>query len=444
MKSIWSNSCKLAPFPPLNGNIEVDTAVIGAGLAGILTAYALKERGHKTVVLEAKSVADGQTKNTTAKITCQHGLIYNKMIENHGVKTAKKYAEANLKAIEQYDKLIKKLNIECNFQRTSAVLYSAISEEVILKEYGAALKLGIPSKFSKESELPFKIAGALEFYNQAQFNPLKFIDALSKKLEIYENTPAISVKGSVIQTPGGCVTAKNIVFATHYPFINVPGFYFTRLHQSRSYAVAAHTDLNLKNMYYPVDKSGLSIRSYKDITIFGGGAHRTGENYAGNKYEGIISKINTICPKSEIVCKWSAQDCMPASGIPIIGRYSLLHPNWYVITGFQKWGMTSAMVASELIVDAIDQKDNPFSKVFSPTNFSASDTLPMAKHAAKSVKGLSKGFLIKSSAPRCPHMGCRLEWNPDEESWDCPCHGSRFDKHGKLIDNPAQNNLKKP
>lgn len=532
MESIWKKDVRIHERKPLQqegGNTrQVDTLVIGAGMAGILTAYFLRERGREVLVVDANRIAGGQTEKTTAKITSQHGMIYDKLLRKCGRKRALDYARANEEAIALYEEIIKEEKIPCYFERCSAYLYTTCEEgiEKLKKEAKAAASLGIDSCFldtkilewdlageyfyseagtevhavktnrmdksclemsdveiNEIIDLPFKVKAAVCFENQAQFHPLEFIRYLAAKLEILENTKVLSVKKHMVHTDKGNIHAENIVFATHYPFVNVPGFYFLRQHQERSYVLALQGEGvpdKLAGMYYGIDKGGISLRSAGGKLLFGGGGHRTGSHRTGghrtgSRKPGKCSVGTPQCPACEEPKRkldsddaltgvsgysylrrmkqlyypdateytaWSAQDCMPHDELPFIGRYSVCRPYWYVATGFHKWGMTSSMIAARIICDMIDGKENPYQKTFSPQRLLLRAGISnLCKDLGESVAGLTKGLFSKKNR-RCRHMGCRLNWNPEEESWDCPCHGSRFGKDGKLVDNPAQRDLK--
>ena len=477
-ESIWSQSTRLPRRRALEGDLNVDAAVIGAGMAGVLIADRLRRQGLRTVVLEAKRVGSGQTKNTTAKITSQHGMIYNSLIEKFGRERARQYAEANQTAIRQYAEIVRERGIDCGFRQAPAYLYSETAAEPLRREAEAAASLGIDASFVQDTELPFAVAGAVRFEGQALFHPLRFLDAVSRDLEIYEDTPALSVQGDEIRTENGTVRAKHIVFATHYPFVNVPGWYFMRMHQERSYVLALESGWMPEGMYYGVDAQGLSFRPAEGALLLGGENHRTGENSRVGCYEALRGRADQLLPDCRELARWSAQDCMTLDGVPYIGRFSASTPDWYVATGFGKWGMSHSMVAATLISETIAGRTPDWAEVFSPARFEpAASAKNFATDAVQSVKGLAREFLTPSRAlleklprghggivevngdkagvykdeegkchvvnPRCPHLGCQLEWNPDEKSWDCPCHGSRFSYDGALIDNPAQEDLKK-
>lgn len=473
MESIWSREVEIPKREPLNGDKEVFAVVIGAGMTGILAAYYLQQQGLEVIILEAGRIAGGQTKNTTAKITSQHGLCYAKLLKRLGDELAGIYVDANEGAIEEYERLIKKKEIKCHFERISSYIYSTESEEQLKQEAIAAQRLGIKAEFVSETELPFKIKGAVCFRNQAQFHPLEFIREIAENLTIYEHTKVLSVKKDVVYTDRGKVRAEHIVFATHYPIMNVPGLYFARQHQERSYVIALSTHKSLKGMYRSIDEGGLSVRSEEGILLLGGGVHRTGKSEA-KAYQYLRAVAKKYFPEDKEITNWSAQDCMPHDEIPFIGRYSMFRKNWYVATGFQKWGMTSSMIAALLICDQICGRENPYEKLFKPQRLHLWAFSAFVRDLGESIIGWGKGafhlpvctektlspgeagivrkkwkkyacfrdekgVLHKISA-KCPHMGCELTWNACEVSWDCPCHGSRFDADGKLLDNPAQTN----
>lgn len=449
MQSIWSKTTDIPKQKELKSNIHIQNVVIGAGMAGILTAYFLQKKGLEVIVIEADKAASGQTKNTTAKITSQHGLIYHDMMKKTGRVRAKGYAHANEEAIKAYEEIIREEEIACQFEKRLSFLYSIREDgkERLLQEARTAVELGIKAHYmegDKIHELPFEVSGAVCFENQAQFHPLEFVKTLVDKLTIYENTNAIFVHGHVIATNRGTIEAENIIFATHYPFINVPGFYFLRQHQERSYVLALKGEgvpSHLSGMYYGIDEGGLSFRSAEGKLLLGGGSHRTGKKVCYCEkvgYSYLREQAHLLYPNAEETAYWAAQDCMPHDGIPFIGRYSFLRPYWYVATGFHKWGMTSSMISAMIISDMICGKQSPYEEVFTPQRLLfRAGIKDFGVDIGESVVGLTKGLFSRKET-RCSHMGCHLTWNEEEESWDCPCHGSRYDKHRRVIDNPAQ------
>ncbi|NGT52625.1 FAD-dependent oxidoreductase [Clostridium perfringens] len=476
MKSVWSESCKFRKREALNKDIKTDVLVIGAGIAGILTAYMLKQKGRDVVLIDAAEIASGNTKNTTAKITSQHDLIYSKLITEFGEEKARQYAKANELAVKKYKEIIEDKRIECDFEEKPAYVYSLNEVDVLKEEAKVAKNLGIDAEFVQEVNLPFKIKGAVKFNNQAQFNPLKFLKGISNELVIYENTRALEIKENLVVTSGGNITANNIVVATHYPIMNAPGYYFMKMHQERSYVLALENTSEIDGMYIDLNKEGYSFRTYNNLLLLGGISHRTGENEEGGSYDELRKVAKRLYPKAKEKYYWSAQDCMTIDGIPYIGRYSSETPNIYVATGFNKWGMTSSMVSAMIISDMILEKENDFSEIFSPRRFDlslsinniANDLIETAKnfiaqkvyipsseieHIKNGHGGIieyngekvgvyknkeGKEFFVST---KCTHLGCQLSWNADELTWDCPCHGSRFDYKGRLIGSPATKDL---
>lgn len=451
MESVWMEDTKIREREPLPGDMEVPAVVIGAGMAGILTAYYLKQAGIRTVVLEADRIGGGQTKNTTAKITSQHNLIYDRLIRTFGRRMAEHYADANEAAVGEYERLILEKRIDCDFVRCPAYLYSRNESEPLIREAEAAEALGINVSFGTECELPFSVAGVTRFEHQARFHPLKFLEKMAEEAEIYERTKVLKVEDGSVETDRGCVTAEHIVFAAHFPFINVPGYYFARMYQERSYVMALEGAKRPEGMYLGIDRDGLSFRTCGDLLLLGGGSHRTGvnqKNRAGREcgYEMLRDRARELYPGCREVLRWSAQDCMTLDGLPYVGRFSGRRPNWYVASGFGKWGMTTSMVSARILTALISGRDCPEADIFSSgRHFTLGAAKTLAVHGAHTIKGFAKRLFPagKKEIVNCPHMGCRLEWNPDEESYDCPCHGSRFDREGHLLDGPAQTDCRK-
>lgn len=454
MESLWRQqigTIEPHPYSP-QGSIREshwDVIVVGAGMAGILTAYFLQKEGKRVLIVEAKTIASGQTERTTAKITSQHGLKYAKLIKCVGEEKAKLYAQANEQAIGQYAKLIKELEIDCQFERVDSYLYSTECLYALREEEKAAQKVGIHAEFTTETELPFEVKGAVRFENQAQFSPLEFVKRISAEVNVLENTLVTEIKDNWVITNRGILTADDIVVASHYPIRNIPGFYFLRQHQERSYVMALVGVEPIKNMYYGVDENGLSFRQAGEYLLLGGSSHRTGHAY-GKKgktkgtckgaYEHLELEGKRYYPKARVVTRWSAQDCMPHDGIPFIGKYSVFTPHLYVATGFQKWGMSTSMVAAKVLCDQICGRTNPYAELFSPRRFlMRAGGKDFLKDVGVSALNLPKGLI---SRKRCSHMGCALSWNTETKSWDCPCHGSRFDETGEILDNPTIKDLK--
>ena len=263
---------------------------------------------------------------------------------------------------------------------------------------------------------------------------MKFVSEIGKGLNIYENTAAKGFDGNTVLTDKGKITASKIIVATHFPILNKHGSYFLKLYQQRSYVLALDNAPKLEGMYLDSAENGLSFRNYGDLLLVGGGGHRTGKK--GGSWAELESFTARSIPGSKEICRWATQDCMTLDGVPYIGQYSKRTPNLYVATGFNKWGMASSMAASLILSDLVQGRENPYADIFSPSRTMLRPQL--------FINGLEAAVnLLTPTKPRCPHMGCALKWNPQEHSWDCPCHGSRFANDGSVLDNPATGDLKK-
>lgn len=430
MLSVWSEESSFKKFPQLKNDIKTSVAVIGGGITGLLCAYMLKQNGVDCVVLEADKICKGVTQNTTAKITSQHGLVYDKFIKKFGIEKTQMYLQANEKAINRYAELCK--NISCEFERKDNYVYSVNNSKLINNELHALVRIGYNPDFCTEIPVPIEIAGAVMFPNQAQFNPLQFLSHISKDLTIYENTKVVEIRGNTAMTENANVTADYFIVTTHFPFMNKYGGYFIKLYQERSYLLALEDGPQINGMYVDDAKKGMSFRNYKNYLLVGGGDHRTGKD--GGNYHELKAFSAIHYPEFPIRYQWATQDCMSLDNVPYIGRYSKRIPNVFVATGFNKWGMTSSMVSAELLSDMVLNKKNEYEAVFSPSRSILSTQLPI--NIFETTVGL-----LTPTTKRCPHLGCALKWNNAEHTWDCPCHGSRFTQTGKLIENPATGNL---
>ncbi len=426
MDSIWTKTAQLPQFEPLRSDLNTDVLIIGGGLAGVLCAYKLAQAGVDYALVEADRICSGITKNTTAKITSQHGLIYDKLIREFGVERARLYLEANQGALEEYRALCR--DIDCYFEEKDAFVYSIDKRWKLERELKALDRLGFRAEFVEQIPIPFPTAGAVKFPRQAQFHPLKFLAAIVKNLRILERTKVLELGPGKAVTSGGTISADRIIVATHFPLLNKHGGYFLKLYQHRSYVLALENALDVHGMYIDENEKGLSFRNYSGLLLLGGGSHRTGKG--GGGWQELERFARRDYPDARITARWATQDCMTLDGVPYIGPYSKGTAGLYVATGFNKWGMTSSMAAASLLTDLVLGRKNPYAELFSPSRTVLRPQL--AANGLESVLGL-----LTPTAPRCPHMGCALKYNAAEHSWDCPCHGSRFGEDGTLIDNPA-------
>lgn len=426
LNSIWAETV-LPQFPSLQEDKHTQVLVIGGGMAGLLCAHKLKNAGADVLLLEAGRICGGVTKNTTAKITSQHGIIYHKLLQKLGREQAKLYLQANEQAVQDYHTLCK--DIPCHFESQSAYAYSLRAREILEQEAHALHLLGYPASLKEDLPLPFQTVGAVKFRRQAQFHPVEFAAHIAQNLPIYENTPVRAVESSTAITPGGRVRAEKIIVATHFPFLNNHGSYFLKLYQHRSYVLALeHTDFP-GGMFIGVEENSPSLRLWDDMLLLGGGGHRTGKK--GGGWDEISRLAAHAYPNAREVARWATQDCMSLDGVPYIGQYCKNTPNLFVATGFNKWGMTGSMAAANILCDLVMGKPNPWAEIFSPSR-----SILKPQLAVNGTETLVN--FLRPTAPRCPHLGCALKWNPQERSWDCGCHGSRFAEDGKLLNTPAQ------
>ena len=336
-------------FPALDHDLKTDVLIVGGGMAGLLCAHRLAMDGVDYTLVEADRICGGVTENTTAKITSQHGLIYDKLLRIHGPEVTRKYWQANQEAIEEYRKLTK--SVDCDFQTMDHYIYSRDSLQVLKAEKAALDSMGIPADFIEDPKLPFPVKGAICFRDQAQFHPLKFAAELARDLHIYENTPVREFEGNTARTDHGKITASRIMIATHFPLINKHGGYFLKLYQQRSYVLALKNAQSVDGMYLDAKQNGLSFRNYGDLLLLGGGGHRTGKQGGGWKH--LEAFANRHYPAAREVYRWATQDCVTLDHIPYIGRYGRRTPDLFVATGFNKWGMTNSMVAAMLLRDLV-------------------------------------------------------------------------------------------
>ena len=431
MDSIWTKTVTMPSFPALEGDIKTDVLIIGGGMAGILCAHFLQEQGVDYVLAEGREICSGVTKNTTAKITSQHGLIYQKIAKQRGMEMAAMYLGANQTAVRAYGELAK--GIDCDFERKTNYVYSLKSRKKLEKEAKILTKIGFDNIFAEYTELPFRVEGAIGFPNQAQFHPLKFVAGLAKRLRIYEHTYVKELKPHRAVAEKGDIVFEKVVFATHFPIDNKHGMYFMKMYQHRSYVIACEQGVNVEGMYVDEAMNGMSFRNYGDLLFVGGGDHRTGKQ--GGGWREIEETSRKYYGELKEAARWATQDCITLDEVPYIGEYSKRIPGCYVATGFNKWGMTSSMVAAKMLTDLICGRENVYQRLYDPARSMLRPQLVV--NGAEAVMNL-----VLPTKKRCPHMGCGLKWNQEEHSWDCPCHGSRFDEDGGVIEGPATGSLR--
>jgi glycine/D-amino acid oxidase-like deaminating enzyme/nitrite reductase/ring-hydroxylating ferredoxin subunit len=493
--SYWLFTTEQTDYPHLTEDITVECAVVGGGMAGLLCALLINGEGVDTAVVDAGRISERTSGHTTAKITSQHGLIYDKIKNQMGRELAKQYADANETAIREILKIAEANGIDCDYASQSAYVYTQTDKNInaVENEARTASDLGIKATFVNEIPLPVPVKAAVRFDGQAQFHPRKFLVPLAKKIyekgvRIFEQSRIIDIEennGHYILTTEQekKITAKKVIIASHYPFYQKKGMYFSRLYCERAYIITVKAREKYPGgMYINAENPSRSLRGLNsdsdEFVLIAGESHKTGQGKDLNDhYRALAEFAQGIFTIDDIPFRWSAQDCMTLDGIPYIGSYASDSPGLYIATGFQKWGMTSSMVSAMVIKDLILKGESPWQDVFDPSRKITAESvktfvvenLDVAKQfIAGKIKPLPEDYdikpgeadIVESNGDRtglyrddqgelhmvnttCTHMGCELNWNSAEKSWDCPCHGSRFTFSGDIIEGPAVKPLTK-
>jgi glycine/D-amino acid oxidase-like deaminating enzyme/nitrite reductase/ring-hydroxylating ferredoxin subunit len=486
--SVWIDTTPTTDYPRLSGDLAVDVAVLGGGIAGLTTAHVLAERGVRVAVIEARRIVTGATGNTTAKVTSQHNLIYDALVRDRGEEAARLYGEANQAGLRFMERLVRDRGIDCDWKSADAYVFTEheAKREAIEKEAQTAERLGLPAEITSHTDLPFRVATAVRFRDQARFHPRKYLLALAAGLDragvaIHEETPALEVReGSPceVRTERGTVKADRVVVATHQPF-GMRGLYFARMWLKRSYAIAVRLQGPVpQGMYISTDEDFRSLRPQpvagRDLLIVGGSPHRPGQ---ADDTTALVRHVEAWARERFLVesveYRWATQDNVTHDRVPYVGSLAGHGKRVYVATGFCGWGMTNGTVAGLLLGDLLTDRESPWKDLYDPGRDAIKTRVGgLTKDAVVGVRDLSghygdekkvddlaslrpgEGAIVRRGleplavhrddagalhcvSAVCTHLQCIVRWNDAERSWDCPCHGSRFDADGRVVQGPA-------
>ncbi|MDY4576262.1 MAG: FAD-dependent oxidoreductase [Intestinibacter sp.] len=492
--SFWILNSENTNYPTLDKNIETDYLIVGAGLTGLHTAYLLAGQNKKITVIDADKVGYGSSGRNTGKITSSHGLIYDSISKKYGDEKARLYYEANQKGVRLIEDIINKYDIDCNFEKLPNYIFTEDEDYVnqIKQEYKTCERLKIPYEYLNDIEdFPLDIKAALKLDDQAQFNTKKYIDKLaeinkSKGVCIYENTPVVGLTREddtyIVKAKDNIeIKTKTLIIASSNPWYDGLRFYFSKQKASRSYLTLSKLNKPIaKGMFINVEKPSKTIRIYtdkgQDYLLCGGFDHKTGKcDDEKEIFDKIVDFAKNNFKIGTIEYKWSTQDYITTDNIPYIGRINNEENNIYIATGFCKWGISTSAVAAIIFRDLIVNGSSGYEDVFNPSRAGSYLNFNCLKENSIMAYDYIKGKIKKGSTEldlekeegkvviidgdkygaykdkdgkvfvvdiTCTHLGCELEFNSFEKSWDCPCHGSRFNYDGTVLNGPALKPLK--
>jgi glycine/D-amino acid oxidase-like deaminating enzyme/nitrite reductase/ring-hydroxylating ferredoxin subunit len=488
--SFWLETTPETDYPPLEDDLSVDVAVLGAGITGLTAAALLKREGKTVAVIESKRIVRGASGYTTAKVTAGHGVIYSELEHTFGSEGAQIYAHSNQAALERVARFVEEDGIDCDFERKANFVYAESREEAgaLRKEGDAARRAGLEASYVEETPLPYETAGAVRLENQAQFHPRKYLLALAETIpgegsHVFEQTTATDVKNGepcVVETDRGSLRARDVIVATHLPFED-GGLFFTKAHPHRSYAVAAPIEPAAApdGMFINSGLPTRSVRTIRDgerlLIQVGGQGHKPGaDDDTPARYRALEDFLHEHWPQAgPVEYRWSTQDYMSVDRVPYIGRLRRTTAHVFAATGYSKWGMTAGTLAGMLLTDRILARENPWAELYDAKrirpkaalkrfvtgNAAAgyhflADRLRAAGRGQIEALGPGEGAIVRVRgrkravyrdetgslhvlSPVCRHLYCHVNWNPAERSWDCPCHGSRYSGEGRVIQGPT-------
>jgi glycine/D-amino acid oxidase-like deaminating enzyme/nitrite reductase/ring-hydroxylating ferredoxin subunit len=489
-RSLWLDTAPAEARRELPLPSEVDVVVLGAGIAGLTTAFLLAEADRSVLVLEAAEIAAGVSGHTTAKLTAQHDLIYHRLASRFGPAVAGSYGASQLAALDWVVDTAAARGIECDLERVDSHVYTtdAAQTDTMRAEVDAAATAGMPAEFvpGDELDLPVDATSAVRFRNQAQFHPRKWLLGLAAEFEslggrIIEGVRATGIREgtpSIVRTTAGALRAADVVVATHYPIFD-RGMYFARLEPTRDLVVAGPSPLTVAGTYLDADTHH-SVRSAPGGLLIAGGEHyRVGDHVdVAERHERLVTWARERLGMTEARYRWSAHDMSTVDGVPYVGRYHPRAEHLWVATGFGQWGMTGGTAAGLLLRDLVRGEENELASLYDPNRFSLPaaggllsanatvakflagdhvralmapgiadlprDKAVVTRHGASMVAAYrDESGAVHAVNARCTHLGCLVAFNNAERTWDCPCHGSRFAVDGTVIQGPAVRPLRR-
>ena len=492
--SIWMATANTPSQSPLRESIRTDICIIGAGIAGLTTAFLLGREGRSVVVLDDGMIGGGMTGRTTAHLSNAYDDRYVEIERLHGAEASRHTAESHTAAIDKIAEIVSQEKIDCNFEWVDGFLFGATPGAVgLLDELAAAHRAGLTAveKVMRAPLESFDTGVALRFPRQAQFHPLKYLEGLARAIirdggRIFGQTHATKIEGGAdarIETSHGpAVTCEVVVVATNTPVNDMVAIH-TKQAPYVTYAIGVRVPKGsiTRALYWdngnPYHYVRLQTDNNHDVLIVGGEDHKTGQANDGNeRFARLEQWTRERFPQmGEVEYRWSGQVMEPVDGLAFIGRNPLDSDNVYIATGDSGQGMTHGTIAGMLLTDLIQGRENKWEDLYSPSRVRlkalpeyASENINVAGQfidyvTAGDIKseeelkpgegaimreGISKiavyrdesGTVHKLSAT-CPHLGCVVAWNSTEQTWDCPCHGSRFSANGQVYQGPANSNL---
>jgi glycine/D-amino acid oxidase-like deaminating enzyme len=488
--SLWVDTAPETDYPSMTPGLEVDVAVLGGGIAGLTAATLLKEAGKTVAVIEAGRIGTGVTGHTTGKLSSLQGLTYGRLASELGEESARVYGEANEAAIDRIERFVTESGIDCDFRRVDNHTYSGYEGDLpaLREEAALARRIGLPASFVDRLDLPVPVRGAVRLTRQAQFHPVKYLQGLARTVDgdgsfVFEETEALGVRDkgplSTVTTSHGDLRARDVVVTTNAPFLD-RGLYFARAHPYRSYLLAVEVDEPMPAGMYISTEPLHSLMPFpaENVLLIGGEGHKAGQaGESADRYRALEGFARRHFHVRRVAFRWATQDMLPFDGVPLVGRYTPVSRHLYVATGFRKWGLTNGTAAAMILADRLLGRRNAWAPLFNSNRPRLAGAMRLVKENAHDIRRLVKdrftargpaladlekgqGALLTvkgetvaayrddsgdlhAVSPRCTHLGCMLDFNDAEKTWDCPCHGSRFAHDGGVIQGPATRDLTK-